>query len=94
MNAVSRAQEEYAQAVERPCPANLTPGTFPGYTCGDSHLTATQVKRAKDAVSKAKARLEADEQMCASLIGALKNGKAGKYILKQSNCEVSPPKTA
>lgn len=91
VNAVSSAQEEYAQDVQLPCPANLTPGTFPGYDCGGRpRLTASQLQQAKDAISKAKAQLAADERKCLSFIGELKNGKAGRYIVKKSSCEVSP----
>lgn len=91
VNSVNRAQATLAQELEGPCPANLTPGTFPGYDCGNGPPTsATQRKAAEVAVAKAKAQLGAAEHYCLMLLSRLKNGDAGKYILKRSNCEVSP----
>ena len=90
LNALSRTEETYSQDVQSPCPANLTPGTFPGYNCGQRPpLTPSQLQQAKDSIPKARAQLADDERKCQSLLSELKDGKAGKYILKQSNCE--PP---
>jgi len=91
-NALSRAQEEYAQDKQSPCPANLTPGTFPGYNCGQRPpLTTSQLRQAKDAIPKARSDLAAAERKCLLLIGELKNGKADGIRLRRSNCEVAVP---
>jgi hypothetical protein len=92
VNTLSREQGTYAQDVQRPCPANLTPGTFPGYNCGPSPLlTASQLKRARQAIAKAKARLTADERMCQSMMGGMENDRSGKYPPNKSTCEVPLP---
>jgi hypothetical protein len=91
-NALSRAQEEYAQDVQSPCPANLTPGTFPGYNCGQRPpLSTTQLRQAKDAIPMARSDLAAAERKCLLLVGELKNGKADGLRLRKSNCEVAVP---
>ena len=89
--------------MAKPCPANLTPGTFPGYDCGGGGgLTAAQLNQAKHLISQAKIRLEAAEQECVVLVSQLKDGvvtvaqlkgsKPGKqYRLDKASCEAALP---
>lgn len=96
---VLSAESEYAVDTERPCPANLTPGTVAvsGYDCGGGGATASQVQQAKHAISKAKAQLVAAEQECRSLVSDLKGGKVSglkggkQYRLGKSSCEAALP---
>jgi len=92
VNSLAQAQEWYNQSVAPPCPANLTPGTFPGYTCGGNPATpATQLAQMKQQITKATTRLAVDSQRCITLVHALPNGEARGLHVSDSLCRPALP---
>jgi hypothetical protein len=80
------AQENYAQGIAAPCPANLTPGTFPGYDCGNTPLSPKQIGQAKEALSRAKSRLVADEAKCVVSVRNLQGQRVRGVVAKKAYC--------
>jgi hypothetical protein len=93
VNPVTLAQGEYAEGVSRPCPANLTPGTFPGYDCTNSGFTPKEARQAMDAISRAKSRLAADEAKCVLAVANLHGARVHGVVVKKAYClpTVPPP---
>ena len=90
-NALIYAQEEYVQGVAKPCPANLTPGSFPGYDCGNSPFTPRQIRQAMDAISKAKSQLAAEEAKCVVSVDNLHGQRVRGVVAKKAYCLPTVP---